>query len=224
MSVRVTTQIQVLPGPGTPLGHLLYLPPGYDGERGEGWPLLLFLHGAGERGSRPAMVARHGPPKLIETGRDLPFIVLSPQCPAGQYWEPSLLCRLLDDVQSRLAVDPERVYVTGMSMGGYGTWMLLAHQPDRFAAAALVCGGGNPRHASLIRDLPVWLIHGEQDDVVPVAQSLLLSGALEEAGGHVRLTIYPDAGHDAWTRAYDTPELYAWFLRHRRDRGRPEKP
>lgn len=219
--VRVGRQVQVLPTVSMPLGHLVYLPAGdrldpVTNAPQRRWPLLLFLHGACERGNNLASVARHGPPRLVEQNRVLPFIIISPQCPTGSYWDPGVLARLLDQAQATWPVDLDRVYITGMSMGGYGAWMVLARHPHRFAAAAIVCGGGNPMDARRLKHLPIWLFHGEQDDVVPASESLTIARALESAGGNVRLTLYPDADHDAWTRTYDNPELYDWFLSHRR--------
>lgn len=211
-----------------PLGHLVYLPtedglnPGAKAPQPR-WPLLLFLHGACERGNNLADVARHGPPMLVERNRVLPLIVISPQCPTGGYWDPRVLAQLLDQAQATWPVDPDRVYITGMSMGGYGAWMVLARQPHRFAAAALVCGGGNPMDAPRLKHLPIWLFHGERDDVVPVSESLTIAHALESAGGNVRLTLYPDADHDAWTRTYDNPELYDWLLSHHRGIDAPTR-
>lgn len=205
-----------MPTATMPLGYLFYLPPGYQkADRERRWPLLLFLHGAGERGSNLSAVARHGPPLLIEQGRVLPFIVISPQCPTGGHWEPSLLAQLLDQVEQAWSVDASRVYITGMSMGGYGTWRLVARQPRRFAAAAMVCGGGHPSEAPCMAHVPLWLFHGEQDEVVPASESLVLARALQSVGGNVRLTLYPDAGHDAWTETYSNPALYEWFLEQR---------
>ncbi len=199
------------------LAYLLYLPEGYDG--GADWPLLLFLHGAGERGSDLAQVAVHGPPRLLREGRALPFIVASPQLPAGQYWHPGALHALLDDLAARYRVDEDRVYVSGLSMGGFGTWALAVDRPARFAAVAPVCGGGDPTAVCGIGALPVWAFHGAQDTVVPIERSEELVAALEACGGDVRFTVYPDAGHDAWTETYANPALYDWLLaRRRRDR------
>ncbi len=201
----VTTQVQVWPTESMPLGFLLHLPPGYGDDSRTSWPLLLFLHGASERGSYLPSVARHGPPKLIEQGRPLPFVVISPQCPPSGYWDPRLLARLVDQAQATWRIDPDRIYVTGLSMGAYGTWMLLAHQPDRFAAAVLVCGGGNPAQAERLRHVPMWFFHGQKDDVVPMGESITLVRALEAAGAvDVHLTLYPQARHDSWTQTYRT--------------------
>lgn len=198
------------------LDYLLYLPPGY-AESDEEWPLLLFLHGAGESGLDLERVKAHGPPKEIEKGRDLPFIVVSPQCRRVEDWWPVVpLKALLDAVEHDYRVDRERIYVTGLSMGGYGTWALACDQPERFAAIAPVCGGGVPRLAPRLKRTPVWAFHGAKDTVVPLSETQRMVDALAAAGGDVRSTVYPDAGHDAWSVPFAGSELYAWLLSHRR--------
>lgn len=199
----------------TPGRYLLYLPPGYDQDR-QAWPLLLFLHGSGERGRHLSRVKRHGPPHLLQEGMQLPFIVVSPQCPEGETWSVAFLDRLLDHAQGRYRVDPDRIYVTGLSLGGYGTWALAEAFPERFAAIAPVCGGGDPSRAAALKRLPVWVFHGEKDLLVPVRESEEMVAALREAGGNVRFTAYPDKGHDCWTVTYENPELYRWLLEQKR--------
>ncbi len=195
--------------------YLLYLPKDYDASD-EAWPLLLFLHGAGERGDSLGLVKQHGPPKLVARGEDLPFIVVSPQVPEGAWWNPYVLEELLDEVVANYRVDEDRVYVTGLSMGGFGTWALIGLDPDRFAAAAPICGGGEARLICGIGRLPVWAFHGDADPVVPIERSEEMVEALEACGGDVRFTVYPGVGHDSWTPTYDNPELYDWLLAHRR--------
>ena len=190
--------------------YLLYLPEDYD-TRGE-WPLLLFLHGAGERGANLNQVKVHGPPKLIEGGRMFPFIVLAPQCPENQYWSIDFLTELLDHIESKYAVDSSRIYVTGLSMGGFGTWSLAIEQPQRIAAIAPICGGGDPSKAEFIKHIPTWVFHGAKDQVVPLSSSDEMVAALQAAKGNVRYTVYPEADHDSWTETYDNPNLYSWFL------------
>jgi predicted peptidase len=198
------------------VSYLVYLPEGYDTEKGKEWPLLLFLHGAGERGDDLEKVKVHGPPKLIAEGRKFPFIVVAPQCPTDYWWSAYLTKPVLDDVMGAFRVDVDRVYVTGLSMGGYGTWDLAAKYPEMFAAAAPVCGGGEPERAAKMKDLPLWVFHGAKDEVVKIEESEKMVKAVEEAGGDVKLTVYPEAGHDSWTETYNNPELYEWFLSHRR--------
>lgn len=197
--------------------YLLYLPEGYETDAGKRWPLVLFLHGAGERGSDLEKVKAHGPPRLVAAGKQFPFILVSPQCPEDARWSTDTLGALLDDVRQRYRVDPDRVYVTGLSMGGYGTWAMAMAYPDRFAAIAPICGGGDPRRAARIRGVPAWVFHGGKDTVVPLQQSEEMVAALKAAGApEVKLTVYPDAGHDSWTMAYDDPALYEWLLGRRR--------
>jgi predicted peptidase len=197
--------------------YLLYLPRGY-GEKEKKWPMILFLHGAGERGDDLAKVKAHGPAKIVEAGKDLPFIVVSPQCPAKQWWpaKVEVLMGLLDEIEEKYDVDPQRFYLTGLSMGGYGSWSLAAMYPDRFAAVVPICGGGMPYLGRNFKNLPVWAFHGAKDEVVPLQRSQEMVDAINAAGGNAKLTVYPDAGHDSWTETYDNPELYEWFLRHRR--------
>jgi len=198
------------------LSYLLYLPEDY--EQKEKWPLLLFLHGAGERGENLDLVKVHGPPKLISQGKQFPFIVVSPQCPKGRWWESLELVLLLDEIVDKYNVDEDRIYVTGLSMGGFGTWRLAFVQPDRFAAIAPICGGGEAYWARRKRfnDLPVWAFHGAKDSVIPAERSEIMVEAIRKEGGNAKLTIYPEANHDSWTETYNNPELYEWLLQQRR--------
>ena len=208
------------------LGYLLYLPKDYNAQdTARKWPLMLFLHGAGERGTNVAKVAAHGPPKLAKNKQDLPFIVVSPQCPTGRRWDNETLLALLDDVIAHHRVDTGRVYLTGLSMGGYGTWSLGLAHPDRFAAIAPICGGGNlilallpdPKQQAMLKTLPIWAFHGGKDNVVPPSESERMIAAAKKAGcTDVQLTIYPTAGHDSWTESYNNPKLFEWFLAHER--------
>jgi predicted esterase len=198
------------------LNYLVYLPPEYSSSAETKWPLILFLHGAGERGDSLDMVKRNGPPKLIEEGKDFEFIIISPQCPARQWWSAELLNRLLDEVIGKYRVDEERIYVTGLSMGGFGTWDLASEYPQRFAAVAPICGGGHPEQAWDMRHLPVWVFHGAKDQVVTIGLSEIMVKSLKKYNNKVKYTIYPDADHDSWTETYNNPELYEWFLQNRR--------
>ena len=196
--------------------YLLFLPADYGKDPAKKWPTILFLHGAGERGSDVNLVKVHGPPKIVEQKKDFPFIVISPQCPAGGWWDPQTLIALLDEVSADHAVDPDRVYLTGLSMGGYGTWETAIRHPDRFAAIAPICGGGNKHRVRGIKHVPTWVFHGDKDGAVPVAESIEMVDALKAAGGDVQFTRYPDAEHDSWTETYNNPKLYDWFLSHTR--------
>ncbi len=180
------------------------------------WPLLLFLHGAGERGDDLDKVKVHGPPRLIAEGREFPCIVVAPQCPAEKRWSIPLLARLLDGIQAELAVDSDRIYVTGVSMGGHATWALAIAQPERFAALVPICSLGDPTQVCAIRHVPVWAFHGELDDIVSVERSREMVEALRACGGSVWYTTYPDLKHDSWTRTYANPRVFAWLFAQRR--------
>lgn len=193
------------------LRYLLYLPAEYEQQQQKKFPLILFLHGAGERGDNLELVKVHGPPKLAET-KDLPAIVVSPQCPSGQRWDVKALGNLLDHVEKELRVDSKRIYVTGLSMGGRGTWDLIAAQPKRFAAAAPICGVGDPATAKAIRHLPIWTFHGTADRAVPYSATEAMVAALKEAGSNVKFTSYEGVGHNSWTATYDNPEFWSWLL------------
>ncbi|MFC4809615.1 alpha/beta fold hydrolase [Paenibacillus sp. GCM10023250] len=198
------------------LNYLLHLPDGYEQEAAKRWPLILFLHGSGERGDNVERVAVHGIPKLARQQPDFPFIAVSPQCPEDSFWgaEMDALIPLLDEIMARYHVDTTRVYLTGLSMGGYGAWQLGAAHPDRFAAVVPICGGGNPQRVEPLKETPVWVFHGAQDNVVPLSESEKMVEALQTIGGNVKLTVYPEAEHDSWTETYANPELYEWLLRH----------
>lgn len=197
--------------------YLLFLPEDY-GQKKQGWPLIMFLHGAGERGSDLNKVKVHGPPKIVENRKDFPFIVVSPQCPEDDWWtgKVEVLINLLDDIVARYKVDTERIYLTGLSMGGFGTWSLASEYPERFAAIAPICGGGNRIMALRLKDIPVWVFHGAKDKTVPLKESEEMVNAIRNRGGNAKFTIYPDAGHDSWTETYNNQKLYDWFLEHRK--------
>ena len=196
--------------------YLIYLPQDY--EQQTSVPLLLFLHGAGERGDRQMdLLAVHGPPKLIASGKHFPFIVVAPQCKKDAWWAPAELSDLLDDIENRYKVDKARIYVTGLSMGGFGTWALAMYDPDRFAAIAPICGGGNAiavRYTAPIR-AAVWTFHGAKDTVVPLSASAEMVAAMRARNVNVRFTVYPKAGHNSWTETYGNEHLYEWLLSHR---------
>jgi predicted peptidase len=207
-SARLDTQVKVQ------MDYLLYLPKDYDKQ--ESWPLVLFLHGAGERGDDLELVKVHGPPKLIAEGKDFPFIVVSPQCPKERWWEPIELTALLDQIVKTHKVDEDRICVTGLSMGGFGSWRLAAYTPHRFAAIAPICGGGETYWTRRFPHLPVWVFHGAKDTGVPLERSQEMVDALKKAGGEPKLTVYPEAGHDSWTETYNNPKFYEWLMEQER--------
>jgi len=201
--------------------YLLYLPAGYNKDPNQKWPLILFLHGIGERGPDVNKVAATGLPKILKDKKDFQFVVVSPQCPPTTWWRSFDLNVLLDDVMARYRVDPDRVYLTGLSMGGFGAWELASTYPQRFAAVAPMCGGGNPAAARRLRALSFWVFHGDADPVVPVKLSDDMVEALKQAGAEAKYTRYSGVGHDCWTQSYNNPELYDWFLSHTRGQQRP---
>lgn len=189
----------------------VWLPPGY-AQRRERWPLVIFLHGSGERGTELEKVKVHGPPKLIAQGAAWPCVVVSPQLEDGARWQPDRLHALLGALQARLHVDPQRCTATGLSLGGYGVWHWATAYPGDLAAIAPVCGYGDPARVAALRRVPVRAYHGEQDTVVAVAPHVACVQALQAAGGTASLTLYPGVGHDAWTPAYNDPGLLPWLL------------
>ncbi len=193
--------------------YLLYLPKDYS-ESNEPFPLVLFLHGAGERGNDLEKVKVHGLPRLVNEGKEFPFIVVSPQCPDLMLWNTDVLISLLDEIESNYRVDKNRIYITGLSMGGHGTWSLALAEPNRFAAIAPVCGWADTTKANTISHLPIWVFHGAKDNVVPVQASESMVNALKNFGSEVKLTVYPEANHDSWSETYNNEELYKWFLEH----------
>jgi predicted peptidase len=198
------------------LEYLLYLPKTYRASK-ERFPLILFLHGSGERGSDLENIKLHGLPKVLEAGLELPCIVVSPQCPGDSWWDTEALTVLLDQLEQTLRVDPDRICVTGLSMGGFGTWELAIRNPKRFAAIVPICGGGEPIFTREITHLPVWVFHGAKDDVVPLEYSQRMVKALKKYGSkRVKFKIYKHAKHDSWTKTYANPKLYAWMLEQKR--------
>ena len=202
------------------LRYQLFLPRGYEADATRRWPALLFLHGSGEAGNDLERVKVHGPPKIADRDPDFPFIVISPQLEApGRgfvLWQPTVLHALMEQLKRELRIDADRVSVTGLSLGGGGAWAYAAAYPQDLAAAAPVCGFGDPRQICGAGKLPIWAFHGAKDDVVPPAASQALVDALQACGGNVQLTIYPGVGHNAWDPAYDDPALYRWLLAQRR--------
>jgi poly(3-hydroxybutyrate) depolymerase len=198
--------------------YLLYVPnPHYHTTPIEGWPLILFLHGAFESGEDINRVARHGIPARIEAGDDFPFVVVSPQSPrVWRKWSATDLAALLDHVEKYYPINEDRVYVTGISKGGAGTWSMALAYPNRFAAIAPACAFGDPAHVHQIAHVPVWAYHGARDFLVPPRKGERLVDAHRAAGGQARWTLQPEAGHSDCGDFYDRSDLYAWFLAHRR--------
>jgi predicted peptidase len=205
-------------------------------EPGKTYPLVLFLHGSGERGSDNTAQLRHGVMPILKAAEKLgqPCFLIAPQCPEDRMWSPidpegkkltaadqpnemlDPIVALINDTQAKYPVDPNRLYVTGISMGGFGIWDLLGRMPGKIAAAVPICGGGDPTLAARFKDVPIHAFHGELDSAVPVAATREMIAALEKAGGKPKVTIYPGVDHVCWIQAYDDPELYRWLFAQRK--------
>ncbi len=195
------------------LPYWVHLPQGYTDDGA--CPVILFLHGAGERGTDLDKIKSYGPLAYAQQHEDFPFIVVAPQCPLMESWSVDALNTLLDEVLAEYAADADRVYLTGYSMGGAGTWELAIAHPERFAAIAPLCGRVVPLLAFRVWQTPTWVVHGEQDPVVPWSHSKEMVDVLRNMGNEqVEFTSLPDAGHDVWTQFYNDPKTYAWFLSH----------
>jgi len=216
--------------------YLLYTPHEFKSPQNTAnkkWPLILFLHGAGEmaKSESPSnldLVKKNGIPKIVEKlphtpQRDelFPFVAISPQAgfPLGYGWDVVLLKKMLDSfIKENIdLIDTSRLYLTGISMGGYGTWSMAAEFPDLFAAISPICGGCSPLAAPVLKDISIWNFHGKKDPIITITESDIIIKALKKLEAReVKYTIYPDAEHDAWTVTYDNPELYTWFLAHQK--------
>jgi predicted peptidase len=203
---------------GAEAKYALFVPHGYTGEKP--YPVILFLHGAGEtKGGRKMPVEVGIGPAIKKQEQTFPFLAVIPQS-QNRTWQAgspdaNRALGMLDQVMKDYKVDPRRVYLTGLSMGGYGTWSLAAAQPERWAAIVPICGGARGKLeevAQKIKDIPCWCFHGEKDPAVPVENSRRLVKALEAAGGHPKYTEFPGVNHYSWDPAYATPELFPWLL------------
>ncbi|MDB6128985.1 MAG: phospholipase/carboxylesterase [Verrucomicrobiales bacterium] len=204
--------------------YLAYLPARVKVHPKAKYPAIIFLHGSGERGTNVWLVARHGPPKIVTDKPDFDFIVISPQCPPGKTWTAESVAALTLEVEGLYPIDKDRVYLTGLSMGGFGTWSTILVHPELYAAVVPICGGGDSNAVTqvssekktVLAKLPIWAFHGAKDPTVKLEASQKMVGAYNQIGNSARLTVHPDAGHDSWTQTYNDPELYKWLLQHDR--------
>jgi predicted peptidase len=204
---------------GAEVGYLLYLPENY--KPAAALPVMLFLHGRGESDGPLSLVAKWGPPQLIARGDKLPYILVSPQCPKEDNWssptQQTRITELLDAVVSKYGGNEDRIYLTGLSMGGSGSWRMAADHPEKFAAVVPICGRGQPTDAGKLKSLPIWVFCGDQDGVFKTNDELVKS--IVAAGGQsIRFTSLENVGHNSWSAAYATPDLYQWFDRHSREK------
>ena len=194
--------------------YLMYLPEEYDNDKA--WPLVVYLHGAGERGNDLEKVRGVDLPALAERRHDFPFVLVSPQCPESSSWEPERVLTLIEHICTNWPVDRQRVYLLGYSMGGFGTWRTAAVEPERFAAIVPIAGGENTEHADRLAGLPIWAFHGDNDKSVPLKASQEMVEAVRAAGGNAKLTIFEQAGHGIPAMTFAKAELWDWLLAQRR--------
>lgn len=199
---------------------LLFLPENESQKINDKYPAILFLHGIGELGNDLQILKREGLPKILDGDKNFPFIVISPQCPSSTEWyytnedNVRALNSMLDDAVKRFPIDTNRIYITGLSMGGIGTWYFALKMPERFAAMAPIAFRGDGWSPCTAAKIPVWGFHGKLDSVIPLSSAQGIVDQFKACGGNINFTIYPDAGHDSWTRTYNNRELYSWFLTH----------
>lgn len=198
------------------LAYYLYYPEDYDENEPKAYGLLLFLHGGGESGGNLEELQSNGPPKLLKEGKQFPFLVLAPQNPHKmKWWNVHAVKQLLDSIILENNVDPQRVYLTGLSRGGSAAWDMAVQYPEKFAALAVVCGMAPEPYAHwLDKKLPIWVFHGAEDEVISVTESDIMVEKLKKLGYNVKYTRYDDVGHNSWERAYQTEELYKWLAQH----------
>ena len=238
--------------------YWFYIPKEYVEEGNDEFPLMIFLHGNGERGNDIEKVLIHGPLKEIQNGRDFPFFIIAPQMPDfpegfkyvgspyswkeksrqpmkrettdwdirwDEFYPPygwdkisADLIKLINDAKDNYPIDERRIYITGLSYGGYGTWFMLINYPEIWAAGVPVCGAGNPKNVYKIGEIPVWLFHGGKDRVILPEWSLETADSLEASSGNIRVTVHEDLGHNCWERVYEGKDIYYWLLSHSKNR------
>jgi len=215
MKKKSSEEFLTIVTPPVSLKYYIYLPNNYN-ESNSNFPLVLFLHGAGERGDDLNMVEIHGIPKMINNGEEFPFITVAPQCPAFQWWsEPvyvKTLIKLIEEIINNYKIDTKRIYATGLSMGGYGTLAIAKERPDLFSAIIPVCGGMDTTGIRKLKNIPIWLFHGDADEVVPVENSKLIYEILKPLNPDIKITIYEAVNHNSWDITYSNKKIYEWLL------------
>jgi predicted esterase len=195
-----------------PYQKIVTMPPGYESAPDKKWPLIIFLHGSGERGDDLSVLKGKGPAGYVDSGHPLPFIVVSPLCPRHDRWNPDLILNVVTGMEKTYRIDPARIYLTGLSMGGSGTIDTVAAYPGKFAAIASLSGREDPGIAFRIRHEPAWFFHGEDDEANPARNTVELVEALKAEKAPVKFTLIPGEGHGGWDKVYANPALYTWFL------------
>lgn len=194
--------------------YLLHVPEDYDNYPDKKWPVIFYLHGRHASGKNLQSLKRYGLPYYISKGKKMEFIVVSPQCPWGKNWaSEDWLNPVFDEVNGKLRVDDSRIYLIGMSMGGFGTWEIAARMPDRFAAISPMCGGANLKWVDQLSKIPTWVFHGTADRQIPISRSEVMVKALEKKKAEIKFTRLIGQGHDI-SKQFDDDELYTWLLQH----------
>lgn len=194
--------------------YAVYVPRNYDPSKP--WPLIVFLHGAGERGDDGLLQTEVGLPSAIRRNAErFPAVVVMPQCPEGVWWD-----KAIEDIERAYAltceeynIDPDRIYLTGLSMGGYATWQYGARRIDRWAALIPICGGGNVEDAPVLASVPIWAFHGADDETVKPEESRKMVEAVKQAGGDIQYTEFEDTGHNSWDQAYRNKKVIRWLFK-----------
>jgi predicted peptidase len=196
--------------------YLSYTPQGYDSLKDSKWPLIIYLHGKSASGSNLEKVRRYGVTFYLDRGMKLPAVVVAPQCPSGKNWDTeSWFPSFYADILSKYKIDTTRIYLIGMSMGGFGCWQLGIKYPHRFATIVPFCGGYfNAPSVKVLKDVPIWVFHGDRDRQVPIRRSNVLVDELRKDGGNPRFTILKGAGHDIH-RQFADMQIYDWMLKYK---------
>lgn len=203
---------QKVSNPKSVTDYVLQVPASYNKEKSTRWPVIIFLHGIGERGNDLNKVKNAGLARIAAQDPDFPFILISPQCKGDTWWDVPGLNVLYAEILKKYNVDSSRIYLTGLSMGGYGAWSWAQASPEKFAAIVPICGAGTPAKACVLKTKPVWVFHNADDPTVNVSGSRNMVKAIKDCGGTlVKYTENPTGGHDAWTKAYKDPALFAWL-------------
>lgn len=198
------------------LNYLVYTPKSYT--ENSQWPLIVSLHGVGECGDNLEKVKKYGIHKVLKENDDFPFIVVSPQCPENELWEMqfNLLEDLLEEIKKKYSIDEKRMYLTGFSMGGYGTWNFATLRPNIFAAIAPICGGVILLHKTLsLKNVPIWVAHGDKDTAVEIEESRRVVNYLKPHNPNIVFKVYEGCGHEVCSTAYEDPEMFEWLLKQR---------
>lgn len=215
-----TQTAQPAPEGGYP--YQIFVPRGYHADKKQMWPLVIFLHGSGERGTDIEAIRKNGPPRIIADHPGSPFLLVSPQLEKvpDNRWDTTKLDTLLATIRKAYRVDPSRIYLTGLSLGGYGTWNWALKRPELFAAIAPVAANSEDKSLNpcVLKDMPIWAFHGDQDDIVDPLGGFAIVKAVDACKGSVRpkMTVYPRTSHGSWEPAYDDPALWRWLLEQRR--------